>query len=227
MTGASAAMRASSRGPTPPGNGMRMNPTDQASAYAPAAIGSTLTPLPVTPATSSQACTLKNAHPASDQAAARSTPEPLTRRSSGGRRARRSARSSAQPITGGYRASSAGGASASAHQYWRAAAPELSGSATAATSSPVASVTSIATTVADAERRRGTSCPRASSTCAAIAQTEPGTYLPSCATNRIRAAARNGSGEPRSASSVRQDSIMQPSPAITATAAPATEYQAS
>jgi hypothetical protein len=157
MTGASAAMRASSRGPTPPGNGMRMNPTDQASAYAPAAIGSTLTPLPVTPVTSSQACTLKNAHPASDQAAARSTPEPLIWRSSGGRLARRSARSRPQPITGGYMAISAGGASASAHQYWRAAAPELSGSATAATSSPVARVISIATTVADAERRRGTS----------------------------------------------------------------------
>jgi len=162
MTGARAAMKASSRGPTPPGNGMRTNPTDQASAYAPAAIGSTLTPLPVTPATSSQECTLKNAHPASDQAAARSTPGPLIRRSSGGRLARRSARSRPQPITGGYKAISAGGASASAHQYWRAAAPELSGSATAATSSPVARVTSIATTVADALRRRGTSYARAS-----------------------------------------------------------------
>src|SRR5262249_58412810 len=32
MTGASAAIRASSRGPTPPGKGMRTNPTDQASA---------------------------------------------------------------------------------------------------------------------------------------------------------------------------------------------------
>ena len=87
-------------------------------------------------------------------------------------------------------------------------------------------MTSIATTVADAERFRGTCCPRASSTCAAAAQTAPGTYLPSCAMNRTRAAARSGSGEPRSASSARQDSIMQPSPAMTAMAAPATEYQA-
>jgi hypothetical protein len=87
-------------------------------------------------------------------------------------------------------------------------------------------VTSIATTVADAARRRGTSYARASWTCAATAQTAPGTYLPSCAMNKIRAAGRSGSGEPRSASSARQASIMQPSPAITATAAPATEYQA-
>jgi hypothetical protein len=38
-------------------------------------------------------------------------------------------------------------------------------------------------------------------------------------------AGRNGNGEPRSASSARQDSIMHPRPAITAISEPATAYQ--
>jgi hypothetical protein len=56
MTGDRTAIRASSRGPMPPGNGMSRNPTVQASAYPPAARNSMCTLFPAMSPTSKKAC---------------------------------------------------------------------------------------------------------------------------------------------------------------------------
>ena len=56
ITGASAAISASSRGPTPLGKITSTKPTDQASAYAPTESSRTPVPRPLTSATSSQSC---------------------------------------------------------------------------------------------------------------------------------------------------------------------------
>ena len=58
-------------------------------------------------------------------------------------------------------------------------------------------------------------------------QIAPGTYLPSWETNVTRIATASGSGEPRSASNVRHESIVQPAPAAAAAADAGIEYQRS
>src|SRR5580698_6151762 len=62
---------------------------------------------------------------------------------------------------------------------------------------------------------------------AANAHTAPGTYFPSCPTKLTRAAVASGSGEPRSARTARQASIMHHAPAIAAASESDTEYQGS
>jgi hypothetical protein len=62
---------------------------------------------------------------------------------------------------------------------------------------------------------------------AANAHTAPGTYFPSCPTKLTLAALPSGSGEPRSARTARQASIMHQAPTIAAASESVTEYQCS
>jgi hypothetical protein len=196
-----------SRGPMPAGAMTTTNPTSQATAYAPTATGKSVGESAPKTRSTRVAWTPYASHMTSDQTSDMTVPVHVRVVSWAGRRRIRNATAMRRPSTGGVRQTSPTTISGMSHQNVANPVEEASRTATIPTTAAVTMLTSIDASAATALPVRCRPCARPSSAWAAMDQTPPGMYLPSCPTKKIEDAAARRTRNPLADIMARQESM--------------------
>src|SRR4051794_27138524 len=209
--------------PPPPAGAMTASwPIVAASAY-PDSAARVSEPVPLTPPTDrarTQVCSPNASHDATNRSTVTSTARPESSCSSGSRcSTRRPVATRTFSALGQQATTTRGSASSSQAALAAWEVPTSRARAGRPTSRPVSTPSPMLTSPTTPDRRRGTSSRAPISAWARTLHTDPGRYLPSCPTKKMPADGATCSGDPRSAISTRQPSIVSTGPTRARTSA--------